>query len=212
MKRDASPPCALGAALLLCGAALAGCASSGLRVDEYVLTAPAREAAASFPGVSPDPVIGVGPIDVPTYLRRPEIVVRGLDGRLELRPGERWGEDLSAGFARSLAAGLASFVPSSRVFIRPFPAAIRPDAVVGVQILRFAPVAGGPVELDLQWALDVGGRALPPQRVSLREPVAEDTTPARVAAMSRAVEELAVRVAAQVRETFAARSAHLADQ
>jgi uncharacterized lipoprotein YmbA len=202
MKRNAL---AAGAALLVAAGALAGCASRSLRVEEYILTVRTEAAAEPAAGATRDPVIGVGPIDVPGYLRRPEIVMRGAEGSLDVRPSERWGEDLGGGFARALAGDLASLVPSSRVVVQPFPAPLRPDVVVAVQILRFEPTAGGPVELDAQWVLELGGRALAPRRVSLEEPVAADTTPERVAAMSRAIEALAARVAAQIRESLATR-------
>jgi len=201
MKRD---PIARGAALLLLATALAGCASRSLRVEEYILTVRTEAPAEPAPGAAADPVIGVGPIDVPGYLRRPEIVTRDADGSLDVRPSERWGEDLGGGFARALAGDLASLVPSSRVVVQPFPAPLRPDVVVAVQILRFEPVADGPVELDAQWVLEVRGQALAPQRVSLQEPVAEDTTPERVAAMGRAIEALASRIAGAIRESLVA--------
>lgn len=192
-------------ALLLAATFAAGCASRGLQVQEYVLESAASADAAPAAGVPADPIIGVGPIDVPGYLRRPEIVSRRENGALETRAGERWGEDLASGVARALATALASRIPSNRVYVRPFPAAVRPDAVVGLQVLRFGPLAGGPVELDVQWMLDADGTTFAPQRFALREPVAEDTTAGRVAAMSRALDALAARVATQLRNALATR-------
>ena len=164
-----------------------------------------------MPGASLDPMIGIGPIDVPVYLQRPEIVSRGADARLQVRAGERWGESLQAGIGRVLANDLARLVPSAQVFREPFPTASQPAFTVAVQVQRFEPVVDGAVELDTHWVLTEGAQrpqAAPALRLeSIREPVADATTEARVAAMSRAIAQLADRIAADIRGVQAHRTA-----
>ena len=199
------------AVVLLVGACVVACASRGLRIQQYILTSTVVEAAAPVPGASLDPMIGIGPIDVPVYLQRPEIVSRGADARLQVRAGERWGESLQSGIGRVLANDLARLVPSAQVFREPFPTASQPAFTVAVQVQRFEPVVDGAVELDTHWMLTEGAQrpqAAPALRLeSIREPVADATTEARVAAMSRAIAQLAARIAADIRGVQAHRTA-----
>ena len=197
--------------VLLLGACVAACASRGLQIQQYILTSTAVEAAAPVPGVPLDPTIGIGPIDVPVYLQRPEIVVRGADARLKVRASERWGESLQAGIGRALANDLARLVPSAHVFREPFPTASQPAFTIAVQVQRFEPVVDGAVELDAHWMVTDGAQRLhaaPTLRLeSIREPISDATTEARVTAMSRAIAQLAARIATEIRDMRADRTA-----
>jgi len=207
MMRVARAPLLL--APLILGVQLLGCASRVLVVQEWILTPSAVETRAPVPGAPPDPVIGVGPVEVPSYLRRPEIVARAADGQVESDPGERWGESLDAGIARVLASDLKKQVPTARLYRHPFPVAARADYVVAVQIERFEPEVDGEVALDAAWSIErtpgsQGPSELPLQRISVREPVAEGGTAARVAAMSRAIGQMSDRIADGLRDLLAA--------
>ena len=95
------------AGLLLLG--LLACASRGIDVREYVLTSLAAP-------VSSDPgghalALAVGPVVVPPYLRRREIVTRIGSNELRASDTHRWGEDLGQGLARVVAANLVALSP-----------------------------------------------------------------------------------------------------
>lgn len=205
MREANSGACTGRVALALVAAGALACASRVLQVREYILTAVSVGAVAA-PSAAPV-VIGIGPIDLPTYLQRPEIVSRGVGARLEVRASERWGEDLQAGIQRALTSDLERLVPSARVLREPFPARSQPAYEVAVQIQRFEPSADGDVELDVCWTLTNGPQRQTPllRRESIREPVANATTEAKVAAMSLAVAQLASRIVAIYTESVAVR-------
>ena len=160
-------------------------------------------------GAPLDPRIGIGAVDVPTYLRRPEIVSMSADARLLVTASDRWGENLQAGIGRALAGDLARLVPTAQVFQEPFPTASQPAFAVALQVQRFEPVVDGAVELDAHWMLTDGAHrhAAPTLRLeSIREPISDATTEARIAAMSRAMAQLAARIATEIRAVLAART------
>lgn len=199
------------AVMLLLGGCITACASRGLQIQQYILASTAVTVAAPVAGAPLDPMIGIGPIDVPAYLQRPEIVSRGADGRLQVRASERWGESLQAGIGRALANDLARLVPSAQVFREPFPTELQPAFTVALQVQRFEPVVDGTVELDAHWMVTYGAQrphAAPTLRLeSIREPISDATTEARVAAMSRAIAQLASQIAMEIRDGLAARTA-----
>src|SRR5271165_307177 len=86
----------------------------------YLLTPTADTAApaqASAPGTSTEFVIGLGPIKLPPYLDRPEIVTRTAPNRLELSKEDRWGESLQNGFTSSIERDLAAQTGGAQVII-----------------------------------------------------------------------------------------------
>src|SRR5262245_11281949 len=85
------------------GLTLAGCMSVADPTKYYVLSAteprePAPTAAAS--GVA----VGVGPVLIPSYLDRVQIVTRSASGEVDVAKYERWAEPLESGVAQVLAA------------------------------------------------------------------------------------------------------------
>ena len=115
-----------GHALALVAAAslgLGACASPPTAVREYILHPVAAEGSPSSSVATPDvaapppahesgPIVAVGPIVIPAYLRRSTIVTREAEQRVETSERHQWAEALDAGFARVLAENLA--VPAAQ--------------------------------------------------------------------------------------------------
>ncbi len=186
---------------------LVGCATRSLSVAEYVLTSTDPPRATLVPGAEPDPVIGVGPVRVPAYLRRPEIVAREPGGRLHVRQSQRWGEDLQSSVGRILAKDLSRLVPSDRIFVEPWRAPNALQFRVGVQIRHFERV-GDSIELEATYGVARGtgwsDAALKLHSASIRQPVADAETQTVVAAMNRALGALSAELAEAGRRALAA--------
>jgi uncharacterized lipoprotein YmbA len=97
-------------------------------------------------------VVGVGPIDVPEYLNRPQIVTRRGPNELRLAEFHKWAEPLMDGIARVLAANLAATLPVEVVFF-PWRRAAAIDYQIIVQVHRFDTDPEGNATLQARWAL-----------------------------------------------------------
>src|SRR5262249_30318055 len=64
--------------------------------------------------------IGVGPVIVPGYLERAQIVTRSGPDRVKLATFHRWAEPLENGVARILADEIGARVPTDRVVTFPW--------------------------------------------------------------------------------------------
>jgi uncharacterized lipoprotein YmbA len=190
------------AGLLALSLLLAACVDIGGGDAEpsrfYVLSA-------SEPTTSPtrDIPVLVGPVTLPRYLDRPQIVTRPTPNQLALSEYDRWGGRLDDNVARVLAQDLAVQLGTSRVAI--FPREQRlPDALqIAVDVSRFEQVGdNGQVELDAQWSLYPPDRRQPPVigTSRIREPSKGGNVEAAVAAMSRALDKLAQEIAAAARK------------
>jgi uncharacterized lipoprotein YmbA len=149
-----------------------------------------------------DVALGLGPVAIPAYLDRPQLVSRVGPNELKLAADARWAEPLREGIARTLRQDLATASGARQVALYPWPITTRVDLAVGVDILRFEPDARGAVELAARWTIreTAHGHVLAVHDSHVTEPVEGAGNGAEVAALSRALAELAREIAAGLRD------------
>ena len=108
----------------------------------FVLTSTAGassgSAAPATGGSSPSNlVIGVGPIKLPQYLRRPEVVTRTSPSELTLSDTDRWAEPLDSAFVRVLSENLSQLLGTQQVVTFPWYNSSQIDYAVQVNVMRF---------------------------------------------------------------------------
>ena len=178
---------------------LAGCAGSAPS-RFYVLT----PLTAGKPSHAPDGLaLGVGPVVVPQYLDRPQVVTRSSDNRLEVGEFDQWGGRLGDNVTRVLAENLSGLLATDRVSIYPW---TDPGAVslqVTLDVVEFERDAAGTVTLGVFWNLaDVAtNKILLTRRSTIVKKIdAKDLTyDATVAAMSAALADLSQEIAAAIK-------------
>ena len=67
-----------------------------------------------------DIAIGVGPVDLPEFLDRPQIVTRKSQNQLEISEFHRWAASLPRDFSRVLAKNISTLLPTDRVAVYPW--------------------------------------------------------------------------------------------
>jgi len=191
-------------ALLLLAAgvlALAGCMSVADPTKYYVLSpATPRE---PLPAASASSVaVGVGPVLIPGYLDRVQIVTRDPNDGVSVAMYDRWAEPLESGIAQVLADNLGAQMGSERIAVFPWRGGVARvlDYQVAVVILRFEGWPGRQATLDARWRL-VGkdGQEVALKRSTLNEPIAEPGYQALVQGMNRLLLSLAREIASEIR-------------
>ena len=147
-------------------------------------------------------VIGLGPVTLPEYLNRPDLVTRSGQTQMRLAEFDKWAEPLEALVTRTLAEDLLILVAAKDVIPVPQRRDVDLDRVVEIDIARFDADETGQVVLDARWR--VYGRNGERLLTSSRSTVSEQGAPppnynAVVAAMSRALTQLSREIAAAVR-------------
>ncbi len=96
--------------------------------------------------------VGVGPVGLPDYLNRPQIVVREGDNRLVVDEFHRWGGALEDEILRILTENLGTLLGSDqvRVYADDFG---QPDYRVTVSFQRFEGVDNREAQLKASWAI-----------------------------------------------------------
>jgi uncharacterized lipoprotein YmbA len=181
---------------------LAGCAESKPS-RFYVLT----PLAAGKPTHAPDGLaIGVGPVVIPQYLDKPQIVTRSSDNRLDVGDVDQWGGRLSDNITRVLAENLSGLLATDRVSIYPWTDATAVGLQVTLDIVEFERDAGGAVTLSAFWNItDVASAKI---LVTRRSTIVKNVDPAAkgadaydstVAAMSDALTTISQEIAAAIK-------------
>jgi len=146
--------------IVLAGLGILGCPSCSLlspRDDatRYAVLASVDElpgAAAHEAEATPSAVrVGLGPVTLPEYVRRTEIVSR-IDGtRLVPSATERWAEPLDRAFVRVLAIDLQRALGAGRIVNHPWYESDRPDVQIEIAFSRCEGDESGQIVVAAHW-------------------------------------------------------------
>jgi uncharacterized protein len=176
----------------------AGCLTLGPRPERtryYILEA---EPTSSNPARSPIPSLGVGPVELPAYLDRREIVRRAGPGRLEVAGVDRWAAPLDDLFASVLEEDLRAAVPARQVSAWPWAVEDAPEWSVSVEVLRFDGEPDGTAVLEARWSVRRRGALARQGVTNARVRGSTPAVGATVAALGRTIGALAQDIAAAV--------------
>ena len=184
--------------MLLAGAVwLAGCASTPPASFHALSPLPeARDRQASL--TEGEFSLGIGPVTLPDFLDRPQLVTRPGANRLEVDEFQRWGGSLRADIVNILGENLAHLLGTSQVLILPTEVRVPVRYRLIADILRFEPGDDGQAHLKVRWALiDPAAETTRAMRESsYRQPYVSADPDSQVAALSACLGAFSREVAA----------------
>jgi len=133
--------------------------------------------------------IGIGPVDLPAYLDRPQIVTRVNPDELKLAELDNWAEPLKDNITRVLAENISRLLCTEDVVIFPWKQSFHIDYQIDIKIVWMDGKLGEKAILATQWAVvDASGKSvLLTKRSKYTESVTETTYSALVAAYNRLI-------------------------
>ena len=136
--------------------------------------------------------VGIGPIRLPLYLVRPEIVTRTDANKIEVAEADHWGGSLQDDFSRNLLENLSFLLAGDRVSLYLLPGVGAVDYRVAVDVIRFDGVRGRDVVLIAGWTIRSGldNKIVRVGSSRILEPTGGDSYEAMVGGMSRALGRL----------------------
>jgi uncharacterized lipoprotein YmbA len=143
--------------------------------------------------------VGLGPVNLPPYLSRPEVATRLGPEQVAYAGNDRWAAPLDELTARALSEELRARLPAREVVRWPWPVGAPPDVAATVEFLRFEADAAGGATLQARWTVSRRGGAPVTGETRLHEAGAAGDVPGSVAALGRALGALAADLAAAAR-------------
>ena len=112
-------------------------------------------------------ILGLGPLRIPDYLNRSQIVTRDLEAEMQVYEFSRWTEPLSIALPRIVATDIDNLLDQVVVIMYPYDAQVRSYVsyrLIG-DINRFEADQSGLALLDVQWGIvDADGKMVVPVR------------------------------------------------
>jgi len=166
----------------------AGCGTSQ-KTDFYQLE---ETSSMSLMGIEKGGIVGVGPINLPEYVNRPQIVTRHSKYHFNVSEFNRWIEPINDSISRLLVINLSNNLNSNRIYWVPRSDRQYPlDLRVAINIGRFDGQLGKEVVLESRWSIFDKDDKPELTRVSIiKEPVKGENYDALVIAMNRALQQL----------------------
>ncbi len=183
---------------------LAGCVDLGSGTTQttrlYVLSPMTADEAPIARPQGGDFALGVGPLALPSYLKRPQVVTRVSDNEIVAANFANWAEPLDRSFQRVLTENLSLLLGSDAVYPHPWRRTLDPDYRLQLEVMRFDASLTGDAVLAARWeVLDGRGEALTAKKKSVhRQVVAREDMSGVVTAMSLALEDLSREIATAV--------------
>jgi uncharacterized protein len=190
--------------LLLCcltTVVLGGCASSAPS-RFYVLSAVSTsEPPQALVGALREVAIGVGPVELPRYLDRPQMATRAGPYELQFAEFHQWAEPLADNVTRVLSENLSHLLGTDRITTYPWPRSTPVAYQVIVQMTHFEGTLGEQSRLSAQWhIIDVDEQQELLRQTSQFRPAVEAADyPSLAAALSQGLGALSQDIAAALR-------------
>jgi uncharacterized protein len=184
------------ALLVVIGVALAGACATTSPAMRFFLLSPIETPATPMPALD-DTLVVVGPLQLPGYLDRPQLMVRQQDGQLSLREFDRWAEPLDGHLTSTVTANLVHLTGSPRMVAWPLPGRASADRRILGRVIRFDADSSGLAVLEVQWSIiDGSGEPLVPVRIDTYRAQASGTEPVLlVTALSDALAQFSRQLA-----------------
>lgn len=183
---------------------LNGCVRDSKPVQFYMLNADAGVAGITRASGSADaPVIGLGPIRIPDYLKRPQMIVAVTDNQYQLSEDHRWAERLDQNISLALFKALPRQLGTDRIVRYPWPQRQAIDYQVGIDILEFNVDASGQSRLIAQWFVKHKGKPVIDTRSVYQFPASTTDYAVMVTAQSQCLAKLGQEIAKTLRQLMA---------
>lgn len=98
-------------------------------------------------------IIGIGPVKVPEYQNRPQIVTQDTNNLITFAQFDRWGEPLELALPRLISANLSAILPGATLAISPWNLDIPVKYQVIMDVVRLESRLDKDLSFTVQWSV-----------------------------------------------------------
>ena len=182
---------------------LAGCRSSTSPIEFYTISPMTSVSETDkVVGIKKNIAVGVGPLQLPKVIDRPQIITRVGPNKIKVDEFHRWAGSVYEDFLRAVTLNLSAYLQSSLVVAYPWEEYFEPDYRIYMEVHQFDGRLGQEVQLDITWTIT--GREdrqiLLVHKTLIKEPTQGEDFDALVAAKGRILATLSRQLAQGIKE------------
>jgi uncharacterized protein len=186
---------------------LSGCIRDSKPVQFYMLNADSGILGTTrIPAAAQGPVIGLGPIRIPEYLNRPQMIVAITENQYRLSEDHRWAERLDQNISLALFKTLPYQLGTDRIVRYPWSQRQVIDYQVGIDILEFNVDESGQSRLIAQWFVKRKDKSVIDKRSVYQFPASATDHEVMVKAQSQCLTKLGQEISENLRQLMASAS------
>jgi len=182
---------------------LAGCRSVTTPIEFYTLAPLTSVSEADIiAGLGDNIAVGVGPLQIPKIIDRPQIVTRIGPNKIYVDEFHRWAGSVYEDFLRAVTLNLGALLQSNLVVAYPWEDYFDPAYRVYLAVHQFDGRLGQYAQLDITWTITgrEARQVLLVRKSSIKEPVRGDDYEAFIAAKSRILAMLSRQIAQGIKQ------------
>ena len=178
---------------------ISGCAKNSKPIEYYMLDASVGLSSNELIENDSGPLIGLGPIRLPEYLDRFQMVVAVSENKYKLIENHRWAEKLDQNVSLALFKSLPAQLGTDRMVRYPWPQRPGVDFQVKIDILEFNIDQTGQSRLVAQWSIKSKDKTLLNKRSSFTAEASSTDIDKMVEAQSECLTKLGQEIAVNLK-------------
>ena len=182
---------------------LAGCIGGKTPPSSFYLLEPISESGSPASEKIGRTLVALGPVRVPRYVDRPQIVSATAKNAYHVSELHRWAESLDDNISRVLVQNLSSLAPADVVLTHTSNRARQAQLRISVNILEFHVDPQGQAALTAQWQITGGDELKASRQVSYRSPASTTDYAVMVAALNDCLNRMSRDLAASLQQVIA---------
>ncbi len=103
--------------------------------------------------ITPGVIIGIGPVKIPEYQYRPQMVTQSPDKMLQFAQFDRWGESLDLGLARLIREDLTMMLPGAKLILYPWGSSLSVKYEVVEEVVQLDSDLDKGMVFTVQWMI-----------------------------------------------------------
>ncbi|HIO92360.1 MAG TPA: membrane integrity-associated transporter subunit PqiC [Leucothrix mucor] len=143
--------------------------------------------------------IGVGPLEIPRLLNRPQIISRKNSNEIKMAENHQWGGSYKEELIQTLADNLSSLLKTDSIEQYPWKFAFKPSYQIRVNIERFDGEIGKSITLKARWRLLRNNKEILVKQTLVNTPIHGNSYTDYVKAQSQALETFSKKIADKIK-------------
>ncbi len=144
--------------------------------------------------------IGIGPVEIPRLLNRPQIVSRKNNTEIIMSENHQWGGSYKEELIKALTDNLSALLKTEKIEQYPWKSSFKPDYQARIDIESFDGSMNKSVTLNARWRLLKNHKELLVKRAVIEVPIKGKGYNAYVQAQSQAITRLSREIVTQIQK------------